>query len=105
MGTRKINASDFNFPRHVDEIKTFRTLKDAQQGAKSIGWLTDNVLRIAKRFETVYIVAAWLCPGEEIGGDCYDAFVYPLFRWDDTGRGFKQMATEKAVSKKYHGQN
>ena len=38
-------------------IKAFPTKKDCQNYAKSINWIGYNVLKVSRRFETVWIVA------------------------------------------------
>lgn len=98
MTTRQINVNDFDFPVSISSIKTFRTAKDARSAATSIGWLGCHILRIKKRFETVYIVGQWFMEGETICGFNFDAFLVPLFEYGDN-HGIKYMKTIKAVAK------
>jgi hypothetical protein len=98
MATRQVNASDFDFPIDVNSLKLYRTLKDAQKAASSIGWLQDSVIKLNKRFEHGYLVAQWFMEGEDICGIQFDAFITPLYEYGDN-YGIKFMKTIKAVAR------
>jgi len=66
---------EFNIINNL--IPTFRTKKDAQKFASSIGWQQYNVVRVERRFETVWIVAQTHIQPKVIAGINFETYTCP----------------------------
>ena len=79
MSSRTITESDFDFS-HTPQF--FPTKKDAQRMAVDTGWGSYSVLRVKRRFETVWMVGQWFLEGKRLSPDVpeitFDYILFPL---------------------------
>ena len=75
---RKINANDYDFSIPYRDIKLYRTKREAEKVAVSIGWSRNNVMLLEKRFEKGYFIGQWFISGEDIYSSVFDCFTFPM---------------------------
>lgn len=63
-------------------IKTHRTKKDAQKYASSIGWPQYHVVKVERRFETIWIVAATHIQNDVIAGMEFKKYICPTGKYE-----------------------
>ena len=83
-------------------IQAFLTKKEAQAYATSIGWPRFNVVKVAKRFETVWIVAQGCHQSRFIAGMEFEFFLLPTGNYE-VKNGSNQMIVlevKKYIEKK-----
>ena len=95
---RRINVKDYDFSVPYNDIKLYRTKKEAEKAALALGWTSHNIMMLEKRFEKGYFVGQWFIHGESMYSSTFDCFTFPLYTWEVIN-GVKHMKIGKAIAR------